>query len=45
MKSYVEKIYSWNPTLFRDRFIPQDNQIIEIEKQIIGSIEVAVSLT
>lgn len=42
MKGYVEKVYSWNPKLFRDRFIPQDYQIIEIEDRIVGFIKVVI---
>ena len=40
MKGYVEKVYPWNPTLFRDRFIAQEYQIIEIQDKIIGFIKV-----
>ena len=40
MKSYVEKIYPWNPTLFVDNFLPQDYQAIEVETRIAGFIKV-----
>ena len=43
MKKYVEKVYSWNPTLFRDRFKPQDYRVLVTEKKIIGFIKVVVS--
>ncbi len=42
MKGYVEKVYPWNPTLFRDSFMPQDYRVIEIDNQIIGFIKVVV---
>ncbi|GAB4542526.1 MAG: hypothetical protein Tsb0014_35380 [Pleurocapsa sp.] len=42
MKGYVEKVYPWNPKLFRDRFLPRDYQIIEIEDKIIGFIKVVI---
>lgn len=42
MKGYVEKVYPWNPKLFRDRFIPQDYQVIEIEDKIIGFVKVVI---
>ena len=45
MKGYVEKVYPWNPTLFRDRFMPQDYQIIATKDKIIGFIKVVVSDT
>ena len=43
MKGYVEKVYPWNPTLFRDRFIAQEYQIIEIQDKIIGCLKVVRS--
>ena len=45
MKGYVEKVYPWNPTLFRDRFVPQDYQVIEFKNRIIGFIKVVVAET
>lgn len=45
MKGYIEKVYSWNPTLFRDRFIPQDYQVIEFKNKIIGFLKIVVSET
>ena len=45
MKGYVEKVYSWKPTLFRDRFIPHHYQVIKINNQIIGFIKVVSSET
>ena len=45
MKGYVEKVYPWNPSLFRDRFMPQDYQIIATKERIIGFIKVVVSDT
>ncbi len=43
MKGYVEKVYPWNPRLFRDRFMAQDYQIIEITDQIIGFLKIVRS--
>ena len=40
MKGYVEKVYPWNTTLFRDRFLAQKYQIIEIQNKMIGFIKV-----
>ncbi len=47
MKGYVEKIYPWNPQLFRDQFNfnCHDYQVIEINNQIIGFIKVVYSET
>ncbi len=42
MKGYVEKVYPWNPTLFRDRFVPQDYQVIEFQDKIIGFLKILV---
>jgi ribosomal protein S18 acetylase RimI-like enzyme len=42
MKGYVEKVYPWNSTLFRERFIAKDYQIIEIKERIIGFIKVVI---
>ena len=43
MKGYVEKIYPWNPTLFKDNFIPLDYRVIKYQNKIIGFIKVVVS--
>ena len=45
MKGYVELVYPWNPTLFKDNFIPQDYQVIKYQNKIIGFIKVVVSET
>ena len=45
MKKYVEKVYPWNPTLFRDRFSPQDYQLIALKERIIGFVKVVRSDT
>ena len=45
MKSYVEKVYPWNPTLFRDSFISEDYRVIKIKDIVIGCIKVLVSET
>ncbi len=45
MKSYVEKNYSWNPQLFRERFIPDEYQVIEISDQLVGFMKVISSET
>jgi len=45
MKGYVENVYSWNAKLFRDRYKPQDYQVIKINNQIIGFIKVVSSET
>ena len=43
MKGYVERVYHWNDNLFRDRFIAQDYQVIESQKQLIGFIKLVTS--
>lgn len=43
MKGYVEQVYPWNPTLFRDSFSSQDYQIIELRNFPIGFIKVVVT--
>ena len=45
MKGYVEKIYPWKPTLFRDNFTTEDYQIVEYQNQTIGFIKVVTSKT
>ncbi|ACK69134.1 GCN5-related N-acetyltransferase [Gloeothece citriformis PCC 7424] len=40
MKESVERVYPWNPNLFRQNFVAADYQVIEIEKVIIGFIKV-----
>ena len=45
MKGYVEKIYPWNPQLFRDHFSCHDYQVIEINNRIIGFMKVVWSET
>ena len=45
MQKYVEKVYPWNPHLFRDRFNPQDYQLVTIKTEIVGFIKVVVSAT
>ncbi len=45
MKGYVEKVYLWNATLFRDNFIPQDYQVIEINQQLIGFTKLVTTET
>ncbi len=45
MKRYVEKVYPWNPHLFRNGFVPQDYQVLEINHQIIGFMKVVFSET
>ena len=36
MQGYVAQVYPWNPTLFRDNFVPQDYQVIKDRHTIIG---------
>ena len=43
MKEYVETVYSWNPTLFRNSFVAKDYQVIKYQNEIIGFIKVVVS--
>lgn len=43
MKGYVEKVYPWNPTLFKDNFIPQDYRVIKYSSKIIGFLKVVLS--
>ncbi len=45
MKSYVEQLYPWNPRLFRNNFIPDHYDVIEINNLIIGLIKVVSSET
>lgn len=45
MKEYVEAIYPWNPTLFRNNFVAKDYQVIKYQNEIIGFIKVVVSPT
>ena len=45
MKRYVEKVYPWKPTLFRDNFTTQDYQVVEYQSQIAGFIKVVTSET
>ena len=43
MQRYVEQLYSWNPTLFRDNFDSQEYQVIECQNKIIGFIKIVIS--
>ena len=43
MQSYVEKAYSWKPTLFADNFIAQQYQVIESNKEVIGFIKIVTT--
>ncbi len=45
MKGYVERVYPWNPTLFRESFVPEDYQVIKIEDIVIGCVKIVVSET
>ena len=45
IKDYVEKFYSWNERLFRDGFIPEEYQIVEIEQKVVGFIKIVTSTT
>ncbi len=45
MRNYVEKVYPWNPQLFRACFIPENYQVIEKKRQILGFIKVVTSKT
>ena len=45
MQGYVAQVYLWNPTLFRDNFIPQDYRVIKDRHTIIGFIKVVESET
>ena len=45
MQNYVEKVYLWNPKLFRACFIRQDYQVIEKKRQILGFIKIVTSKT
>ena len=45
MKEYVETVYSWNPSLFRDNFVARDYRVIKHQNKIIGFIKVVVSPT
>ena len=45
MKGYVEKVYPWNYTMFCDRFIADNYQVVEINNKIIGFIKVVSSDT
>lgn len=45
MKGYVEKIYPWNATLFRDSFIPDEYTIIEIQSNIVGFTKIVTTAT
>ena len=40
MQRYVAQVYPWNPTLFKDNFIPQDYRVIKDRHTIIGFIKV-----
>ncbi len=45
MKGYVEKVYPWNETLFRDNFVPEEYQVIEAQQQLVGFIKIITSAT
>ena len=45
MQNYVEEVYPWNPQLFRVCFIPEDYQVIEKTRQILGFIKIVTSKT
>ena len=45
MQGYVEKVYPWNSQLFRNYFVSEDYQIIEIKGQIIGFFKITRSTT
>ena len=45
MKEYVEKVYPWNPTLFRNNFVARDYRVIKYQNKIIGFIKAVVSPT
>lgn len=40
MKGYVERIYSWNPVLFRNNFQAQEYKIIKFKTKFIGFIKI-----
>ena len=43
MKGYVEQVYFWNPTLFRDNFVSQDYRVIKSKNKIIGLIKIVAT--
>jgi ribosomal protein S18 acetylase RimI-like enzyme len=43
MKGYVERVYPWNATLFRNNFHPEEYQVIELNQKIIGFMKVVLS--
>ncbi|MDJ0844712.1 GNAT family N-acetyltransferase [Crocosphaera sp.] len=45
MKPYVEKLYPWNPQLFRNNFIADDYQVITLDNKVIGFVKVVDSDT
>jgi len=45
MKSYVEKVYTWESTLFTDNFIASEYQVVESNHEIIGFIKIVTTDT
>ena len=44
-KGYGSKNYSWNPQQFRNKFIPDEYQVIEINNLIVGFMKIVSSET
>ena len=43
MQAYVERVYPWNSTLFKDNFVASEYQIIESNHNILGFFKFVVS--
>ena len=43
MQAYVERVYPWNATLFKDNFVASEYQIIESNHNILGFFKLVVS--
>lgn len=43
MQGYVEQVYPWQPNLFRANFVPQEYQVLESNRQIIGFFKIVVN--
>ena len=43
MQAYVERVYSWNSTLFRNKFVALEYRVIESNQNILGFFKVVSS--
>ncbi|MGF1482062.1 MAG: GNAT family N-acetyltransferase [Cyanophyceae cyanobacterium] len=42
MKGYVERVYPWQPELFREHFVPEEFTVVELAGTVVGFIKVVL---